>query len=67
MSYGAWLPRCVLCKESVELEQGKADEYGQAVHENCYVTKLTGQTSTHSKTEQCQTRTRDPLQLQQAQ
>jgi hypothetical protein len=38
MSYEeTWLPPCAICKESVNLEQSKTDEYGQAVHENCYV------------------------------
>jgi hypothetical protein len=33
----SWLPRCFICKESVNLEVSKTDEYGRAVHENCYV------------------------------
>ena len=33
---GTWLPRCVVCRESVNLTESKADEYGRAVHENCY-------------------------------
>ncbi len=36
-----WHPECAICKESVPLEESKADEYGQAVHEECYVSKLT--------------------------
>ena len=40
---GAWRPDCVICKESVSLEESKADEYGQAVHEECYLSKLTKQ------------------------
>jgi hypothetical protein len=27
-----WLPRCALCKESVNIERGKTDERGRAVH-----------------------------------
>ncbi len=30
-------PRCAICKEPVSLEEGKTDEHGQTVHENCYV------------------------------
>ena len=37
MSYDGWLPRCAICKQSVNLEESKADEYGSAVHEDCYV------------------------------
>jgi hypothetical protein len=40
MDYEGWLPRCILCKQSVTLEQSKADEYGRAVHEQCYVLLL---------------------------
>ena len=36
-----WSPECAICKKSVKLEESKADEYGQAVHEECYVAKLT--------------------------
>lgn len=36
MSQGTWLPRCIICKESVSLTESKADEHGRAVHENCY-------------------------------
>ncbi len=35
-----WLPRCVLCTQSVNLNDSKADEYGCAVHEACYVSLL---------------------------
>lgn len=36
------LPRtlCCICAESVSLEVSKTNEYGQAVHENCYVQQL---------------------------
>ena len=30
-------PLCVICEQSVNLEESKTDEYGHAVHENCYV------------------------------
>jgi hypothetical protein len=33
----SWLPRCAVCKESVNLEESNTDEYGRAVHENCYI------------------------------
>ena len=37
----AWLPRCAICRQSVNLEDSKADEFGRAVHEDCYVLMLT--------------------------
>jgi hypothetical protein len=40
MSYKGWLPRCAICTRAVNLTESKADEYGQAVHEDCYVSKL---------------------------
>jgi hypothetical protein len=40
MSYEAWRPRCAICKRSADLTESKADEYGRAVHENCYVSML---------------------------
>jgi hypothetical protein len=33
-------PECVICRESVNPEESKTDEYGQAIHEECYVSKL---------------------------
>ena len=36
----SYRPPCVVCKESVKLEECKADEHGQAVHEECYVSGL---------------------------
>jgi len=36
MSYEGWLPRCAVCRESVNLTESKTDECGRAVHENCY-------------------------------
>jgi hypothetical protein len=35
-----WLPSCRICNDPVLLETSKADEYGQAVHEECYVLNL---------------------------
>jgi hypothetical protein len=32
-----WLPNCRICNDPVLLETSKTDEYGQAVHEECYV------------------------------
>jgi hypothetical protein len=40
MSYESWLPRCVICKQAVDLTESKTDEHGQAVHEDCYVSVL---------------------------
>jgi hypothetical protein len=34
-SQGQWRPECVICKESVPLEESKVDEYGKAVHQEC--------------------------------
>jgi len=34
------LPKCCICSEPVCLETSNTDEYGQAVHEECYVLKL---------------------------
>jgi len=34
------LPGCSMCNRPVLLETSKTDEYGQAVHEECYVLKL---------------------------
>lgn len=39
---GHWRPECVICKESVKLEESHANEYGQSVHEECYVSDLLG-------------------------
>src|ERR1700737_3640557 len=35
-----WLPSCRICNDPVLLETSKTDEYGQAVHEECYVLDL---------------------------
>jgi hypothetical protein len=35
-----WLPSCRICNDPVLLETSKTDEYGQAVHEECYVLNL---------------------------
>ena len=32
---------CWICGNRVSLERCKIDEHGEAVHENCYVSKLT--------------------------
>ncbi len=34
------LPACCICCSPVLLENSKTDEYGQAVHEECYVSKI---------------------------
>ncbi len=33
-------PNCALCERPVQLETSKADEFGRAVHEECYVLKI---------------------------
>jgi hypothetical protein len=33
-------PTCSLCNKPVSLETSKADEYGKAVHEGCYLLKV---------------------------
>jgi hypothetical protein len=43
---GQWRPECIICKEAVELQESKADEHGQAIHEECYVSKLVGKKTT---------------------
>jgi len=35
-----WLPSCCICNDPIPLERSKTDEYGQAVHEECYVLKV---------------------------
>lgn len=35
---------CVLCGDPIELEYCKTDEYGKAVHQNCYVSSLKSST-----------------------
>jgi hypothetical protein len=35
---------CAICKTPVELERCKTDENGDAIHETCYVAKLTRNT-----------------------
>ena len=49
VSEGQWRPQCVLCRESVQLEESKADERGQAIHEECYVSKLVGRKTTEKQ------------------
>jgi hypothetical protein len=34
------LPRCSLCHKPVPLDTSKTDEYGKAVHEECYLLKM---------------------------
>jgi len=41
LSESQWSPECVICKKSVMLEESKADENGQAIHEDCYVSSVT--------------------------
>ena len=44
-SVGQWRPECVICKESVKLEESKTDEYGQPIHVDCYVSKVAGKSN----------------------
>jgi len=37
---GQRLPSCCICNDPVLLETSNTDEYGQAVHEHCYVLKV---------------------------
>ncbi len=36
-------PLCFICGKSVRIEIAKADEFGNAVHEDCYVTRMNAQ------------------------
>jgi hypothetical protein len=40
-----WCPECTICRKPVTLEESKVDENGQATHEECYVSKMTGKTA----------------------
>lgn len=40
MSFAVWNPLCAICREPVNLTEGKTDEDGRAVHEECYVAVL---------------------------
>ena len=33
-------PKCSICNETVELETAKTDQDGEAVHEECYVSRI---------------------------
>ena len=35
-----WHPTCCICNQPVLLETSKTDDYGQTIHEGCYVLKL---------------------------
>lgn len=48
MSYVGWVPRCAICRKSVNLTVSKADEYGRPVHEKYYVSKLLSKGTTTS-------------------
>ncbi|GEM_PF-2145079 len=50
MSYFVWVPRCAICRNSVNLAVSKTDEYGRAVHENCYVWSLLSKRPTTAAT-----------------
>jgi hypothetical protein len=36
-------PLCSICNEPVNLRTAKSDENGRAVHEECYIQKITSQ------------------------
>lgn len=38
--YFGWVPRCAICRKSVNLKVSQTDEHGRSVHENCYVWRL---------------------------
>ena len=40
------LPICPICSEFVDLENGKTDENGKAIHEECYLVKIGLKTAT---------------------
>lgn len=40
MSHDIWVPVCAICKQSVDLCRSNTDEFGRAVHEQCYVSNL---------------------------
>lgn len=40
MSDFGWVPRCAVCRNSVNLKASKTDEHGRAVHEKCHVWNL---------------------------
>jgi hypothetical protein len=42
---GKSLLNCFICNEPVSLETTKTDEAGNAVHEECYVLRLSKQTT----------------------
>ena len=48
MPYLGWVPRCAVCRNSVNLRLSKTNEYGRAVHEHCYVWKLLSKKPTTS-------------------
>jgi hypothetical protein len=33
----SYRPPCAVCEQPVNLEESKTDEYGHAIHENCYI------------------------------
>ena len=48
--YFGWVPRCAICRNSVNLRVSKTDEYGRAVHEYYYVLKLLSKKPITAKT-----------------
>ena len=48
--YFGWVLRCAICRNSINLRVSKTDEYGRAVHENCYVWRLLSKKPTTAKT-----------------
>jgi hypothetical protein len=35
-------PLCPICNQPVVLEKAKTDEYGHAIHDECYLDKISG-------------------------
>jgi len=44
----AGLASCAICGNPVKLEESKTDERGKAVHESCYLTKMSGRVKTET-------------------
>jgi hypothetical protein len=42
MPYITPFPVCSICNKPVSLETSRADEHGNAVHEGCYLLKISG-------------------------
>ncbi|HVI08425.1 MAG TPA: hypothetical protein VND65_09040 [Candidatus Binatia bacterium] len=43
----SWEPTCVICGHAVPLESANSDEYGNTVHEDCYVSEIASRWAAH--------------------